>query len=44
MQTVPIGKQSVMAIVVPAVLPMIAVAASRIPLKTMLLSLIKALT
>ena len=44
MRTVPISKQSVMAVLVPAVLPMVAVVASRIPLKTILLSLLKALT
>jgi hypothetical protein len=43
MQTVPIDRKSVLAVVVPAVAPMIVVAAQQIPLKTMLLSILKAL-
>jgi hypothetical protein len=39
----PIGKRSVLAIVLPALLPMIPVFAIQIPVKEMLLKLLKAL-
>jgi hypothetical protein len=43
MQTLPVDRKSILAVVVPAVLPMIVVAALKIPLRTMLLSILKAL-
>lgn len=43
MQTVPLDRKSVLAVVVAAVVPMIVVAALKIPIKTMLLSILKAL-
>ena len=43
MRTMPIGKQAVMGALVPAVIPMIAVVAIRIPIKDIVLALMKAL-
>jgi hypothetical protein len=43
MQTLPVDRKSVLAVVAPAVVPMIVVAALKIPLKTLLLSILKAL-
>lgn len=44
MQTVPLTKASALAIVVPAVVPMLLVVLSKVPVKTLLLSVLKALT
>jgi hypothetical protein len=44
MKAVPLGTTSVAAVLVPAILPMLGVVALRIPLKSLLLSLVKALT
>jgi hypothetical protein len=43
MRTVPIGTQALAGVLVPAVLPLIAVAAIRIPIKDMLLTILKTL-
>jgi hypothetical protein len=42
MRTVPIGKQALAGVLVPAILPLVAVAAIRIPLKDMALTIVKA--
>lgn len=43
MKAMPIDRKSVLAVLVPAIVPLLVVAALRIPLKTMLLSILKAL-
>jgi hypothetical protein len=43
MRTIPIGPQALAAVLVPAVLPLVAVAAIRIPLKDILQTLLHAL-
>jgi hypothetical protein len=44
MRPVPVGKTSLIAVLVPAIIPMIVVVALRVPVKDMLLGLLKALT
>jgi hypothetical protein len=44
MQSVPIGKKSLIPILVPAVVPILIVVALKVPAKTLLLSILKALT
>ncbi len=44
MRPVPVDKTSLIAVLVPAIIPMILVVALRVPLKEMILSLLKALT
>ena len=44
MRTVPIGRKSLLAILAPALVPMIVVVALQIPVKELLLSVLKALT
>ena len=43
MRTAPIGKKGLLGVLIPAVLPMLAVAAIRIPLKTLLLKILQTL-
>jgi hypothetical protein len=43
MRSIPIGTQALAGVLVPAVLPLVAVAAIRIPIKDMLLTILKTL-